>query len=115
MEAALTAEAAGRAHLVLAPGGGWITRPELLAMLGPETLAVWLRVSPEEAARRLRTDDIARPFRDLPDPLPRVAAMIAEREPVYRLADVSIPSDGRSPEGIAFEIEQMVRTRGIYA
>ena len=113
MEAALTAEASARPHLVLAPGGGWITRPELLGVLGRVTLAVWLRVSPEETVRRLKTDDIDRPFRDHADPTARVAEMLAEREPLYRLADVSIPSDGRSPEGIAFEIEQIVRTRGM--
>jgi hypothetical protein len=37
--------------------------------------------------------------------------MLAEREPLYRLADVSIPAEGRSPEDIAFEIETIIRTR----
>lgn len=111
MEAALTEEVARAPFVVLSPGGGWITRPELLAMLGPETLAVWLRVSPAETARRLRADTIDRPFRDLEDPVPRIAEMIAEREPLYRLADLAIPTDGRSPESIAFEIETLVRAR----
>jgi shikimate kinase len=111
MEAALTAEVAETPFLVLAPGGGWITRPELIGMLGSETLRVWLRVSPEETVRRLMADDIDRPFRDLADPTPRVAEMLAEREPLYRLADLSIPTEGRSPESIAYEIEQVVRTR----
>jgi shikimate kinase len=112
MEAALTAEAAGMAGAVLAPGGGWITRPELLERLGPGTLSVWLRVSPPEAVRRLNGDTIARPFRGAADALPRVAAMLAEREPLYRLADLAVPVDGRTPEEIAFEVEQVVRTRG---
>ena len=111
MEAALTAEVAEAPFLVLAPGGGWITRPELIGMLGSETLRVWLRVSPEETVRRLMADDIDRPFRDLADPTPRVAEMLAQREPLYRLADLSIPTEGRSPESIAYEIEQVVRTR----
>jgi shikimate kinase len=111
LEAALTEEVAGAPFLVLAPGGGWITRPELLARLGPETLSVWLHVSPEETVRRLRADDIDRPFRDLADPVPHIAEMLAEREPLYRLADLFLPTDGRSPESLAFEIEQVVRTR----
>jgi shikimate kinase len=115
MEAALTQEVAGGRHLVMAPGGGWITRPELLAMLGPGTLAVWLRVSPEETARRLMADTIERPFRDLEDPVPPIARMIAERESLYRLADLSIPTDGRSTESIAYEIETVVRTRALSA
>jgi shikimate kinase len=115
MEAALTDEAAGAHGAVLAPGGGWITRPELLERLGPDTLSVWLRVSPPEAVRRLHADTIARPFRGEPDALPRVAAMLAEREPLYRLADLTVPVDGRTPEEIAFEVEQVVRTRGAVA
>jgi shikimate kinase len=115
LEAVLTEEVVGARHLVLAPGGGWITRPGLLARLGPATLAVWLRVSPEETARRLMEDDIERPFRDRVDPVPVIARMIAEREPLYRLADLSIPTDGRSIESIAFEIECVVRARALAA
>ena len=111
MEAALTAEAASAGRLVMAPGGGWITRPDLLGMLGSETLRVWLRVSVDETVRRLREDTIPRPFKELDDPTAMIAQMLSEREPLYRLADVSIPADDRSVESIAFEVEQMVRTR----
>lgn len=113
LEEALTREAAEAAGLVLAPGGGWITHPEWLRMLGPGTIAVWLQVSAEETVRRLRADSIDRPFKQLEDPLPRVAEMLAEREPLYRLADMAIPADGRGVEPIAFEVEQLVRTRGM--
>jgi shikimate kinase len=111
-EAALTEEASAAAAAVLAPGGGWITQPENLARLGPATLSVWLRASVEETVRRLREDTIDRPFREHPDPGGMVARMLAEREPLYRLADLTVPVDLRTPEEIAFEIEQVVRTRG---
>ncbi|HET6762928.1 MAG TPA: shikimate kinase [Longimicrobiaceae bacterium] len=115
LEAALTEEAAGVAGVVLAPGGGWITRPEMLEVLGPGTLSVWLRTSPQETVRRLREDGIDRPFRQDPDALHRVAEMLASREPLYRLADLTVPTDLRTPEEIAFEIEQVVRTRAALA
>ncbi|HEX8906607.1 MAG TPA: shikimate kinase [Longimicrobiaceae bacterium] len=115
LEAALTEEVAATQYLVLAPGGGWITRPELLRMLGGDTLAVWLKVSPEETARRLNTDTIERPFRGMENPVPRIAEMIAAREDLYRLADVHIPTDGRSTESIAYEIETIVRMRALAA
>jgi shikimate kinase len=111
MEAALTDEAAARAGLVLAPGGGWILNPAQLEVLGPTTLSAWLRVSVDETVRRLRADTIDRPFRAHPDPRPMIARMLAERDPLYRLADLSLPAEGRSPETIAFEIETVVRTR----
>jgi shikimate kinase len=113
LEAVLTEEIASADMLVLAPGGGWITRPELLNGMGRGTLAVWLYVSPEETVRRLKADTIARPFKEMADPTERIAAMIAEREPLFRLADVTIPADVRSIESVAYEIEQIVRTRGV--
>ena len=111
MEVALTEEIAQRPGMVLAPGGGWITRPEQLDRLGSRTLSVWLRVSVDETVRRLNRDTIDRPFRGHPNPREMIAQMLAEREPLYRLADLSVPAEGRSPEGVAFEIETIVRTR----
>ena len=111
MEAALTEEVAERPGLVLAPGGGWLTRPDQLDRLGSRTLSVWLRVSVDETVRRLNADSIDRPFRGHPNPREMIGRMLGEREPLYRLADVSVPAEGRSPEGVAFEIETIVRTR----
>jgi shikimate kinase len=113
LEEQLTEEVATAEGMVIAPGGGWITRPELLNSMGRGTLAVWLYVTPEETVRRLKADPIARPLKDLDDPTEKIAAMIEEREPLYRLADLTITADVRSVESVAFEIEQIVRTRGM--
>lgn len=111
MEAALTEEVANEEGVVLAPGGGWITAPELLEAIRPGTLSVWLCVSPDETARRLKEDTIDRPFRDHPDPVGMIAEMLADRFPLYQRADVALPADTRTPEQIAFEIEGIVRAR----
>jgi shikimate kinase len=108
---ALTEEVAGRSQLVIAPGGAWITRPELLDVLGPTTLAVWLKVSPSEAFERIRLSTDDHPWHDHPSPIDRIGDLMRERNSMYRLADLSIPTNWRSPETIAFEIEQTVRTR----
>jgi shikimate kinase len=113
LEEVLTEEVATAERLVIAPGGGWITRPELLNSMGRGTLAVWLFVSPEETVRRLKADTVARPFKEMEDPSERIAEMIQEREPLFRLADLTIPADVRSIESVAYEIEQVVRTRGV--
>ena len=113
MEAALTREIADERFLVVAPGGAWITQPDLLEAIRPGTFSAWLRVSPGETARRLKEDPIDRPFKDLPDPTGPIAEMLADREPLYRRADAMFPADGRTIEETAFEIEQMVRTRGM--
>jgi shikimate kinase len=111
LEAALTAEVAEERGLVIAPGGAWITQPELLERLREGTLSAWLRVSPAETARRLKRDDIERPFRDLEDPTPQIASMLEEREPLFRRADLAVPTDGREVEEVAFEIEVVCRLR----
>jgi shikimate kinase len=111
MEAALTEEVASAAFLVLAPGGGWITQPELLDRLGPGTLSVWLDVSPAETVRRVNEDPADRPFKNHPDAVAMVEEMRSERLPLYERADLRIPTDGRTVEELAFEIEQFVRSR----
>jgi shikimate kinase len=113
LEAALTEEVSTERRLVMAPGGGWITQPELLRSLGPSTYSVWLSVSPEETVRRLMNDPRDRPLKDHPDPVRAVAEMLDEREPLFRLADAHIRADGRTAEDVAFEVEQTLRTRGV--
>jgi shikimate kinase len=111
LEAQLTEEAAQERRLVMAPGGGWITNPELLEAIRPGTFSAWLRVSPSETVRRLTEDSIDRPLKDHPDPIRPVSAMLEERERLYRLADLTSPGDNRSVEEIAFELEGIVRGR----
>jgi shikimate kinase len=111
LEAALTSEIAEVPELVVSPGGGWIMQPELLEGIRRGTLSAWLRVSVEETVRRLREDSIDRPLKEMPEPEDRIARMLEEREPLYRLADLMVPTDDREPEAIAFELETLVRFR----
>lgn len=109
LEAALTAELGCREQVVLSPGGGWITQPELLDSLCPGSLVVWLRLTPEEAVRRSLEDAVKRPLLAGPDPLARAEFLMAEREPLYRLADVAVDVVGKAPDEVAWEIAEMVR------
>jgi shikimate kinase len=111
-ERALTEEVIGQPHLVIAPGGGWITQPELLESLGPTTLSVWLKVTPSEAYERILGSSDDHPVHHAPDAMDQIGSTMRERESLYRLTDVSVPTNWRSPEQIAFEIEQIIRTRG---
>ncbi|CAN5620017.1 shikimate kinase [soil metagenome] len=111
LEAALTDEISREREIVVAPGGGWITQPQLLESIRPGTLSAWLRVSPEETVRRLKEDSIDRPFKDLEHPEEKISRMIEEREPLYRRADLMIAASMRSVEELAFELEFLVRYR----
>lgn len=111
LEAEATAALADREQLVLAPGGGWVTRPDLAQSLGPGTATVWLRVGPAEAVRRAETDGTDRPLMGPPEGrVERMARLLREREPHYRRAQLSIDTDGTEPGNVA---EEIIRRLGL--
>lgn len=112
-EVAVTRELSSRSRLVLSPGGGWITNPGALALLGGGTFSAWLRISPEAALRRAEAAPGARPLLSGPDPLERVRRLLEEREPLYSVADSTVETDGRYADEVAREIEQLVRAQGL--
>ena len=109
MEAQATHRMAGREGVVLSPGGGWITNPALLEALGPGTLSVWLRVSPDEAVRRAAEAPGERPLLAGPDPLGAVRRLLLAREGFYARADLHLDTDGRSVASVADDIERHIR------
>jgi shikimate kinase len=105
LEAEMTEEVAHRQQVVLAPGGGWVTRPDLTASLGEGTVRVWLRVSPGEAVRRAEADATDRPLLGVPgERVDRAARLLRERERYYRHAELDVDTDELSPEVVAGEI-----------
>jgi shikimate kinase len=112
LEAQLTPRLLAPARSVLSVGGGWVAGPAWRAL--PEgTLGVWLRVSAEEVLRRAGPagQRRARPLLAVADPEAEVRRLLREREPLYRLADVSFATDGHDAVEIAAEIERIVRGR----
>lgn len=112
IEEALTIELASRDRVVLAPGGGWATRPGLADMLGPGTFRVWLRVSAAEAVRRAAADAVDRPLLDGPgdgsagSAVDRAAALLREREADYAASDMVVDVNGKAPDVVVDEILQ---------
>ena len=105
-----TAESqAGRALLqrtgvVISAGGGWAAQPDHMEELGPETLSVCLEVGAETALRRLAGSPTPRPLLTTENPIAAARALIAERTPRYRLADLTVDTEGVSPEDVAAHI-----------
>jgi shikimate kinase len=111
MEAEATARIAMRDGVVLSPGGGWMTNPDLLDSLGPGTLCVWLQVSPEEAVRRSASAPGERPLLAGADPLAAVRRLLGERERFYARAHLALLTDGRPVDALADEIHNVIRSR----
>lgn len=105
LEAEITADLADRRHVVLAPGGGWAVQPGLAESLGPGTVRVWLRVSPEEAVRRAESDPADRPLLGPEEGrVERMARLLDGRTARYEQADLAVDVDERTPESVADEI-----------
>jgi shikimate kinase len=113
MEAEATHRVAARTEVVLSPGGGWITRAELLDALGPGTFSVWLRVGVDEAVRRASAAPGERPLLAGPDPAGAVRRLLAKREPLYARAQLHLTTDGRSVHALADDIHSALRARGL--
>ena len=112
MEARATAELASRTRIVVSPGGGWITGTGNLEALGDRTLAVWLRVSAEEAVRRAGDAPGERPLLAGADPLGAARRLLEARAPLYARAGLHVDTEGRSPGEVAAIIETELRARG---
>lgn len=90
-------------NLVIAAGGGLVVDPANMASLKAHALVFWLVASPETIWARVQTQT-HRPLLQGPDPLGKIRALLAAREPSYRQADVFIHSGLRAPREVAQQI-----------
>lgn len=85
---------------VVATGGGAFTRPLTRALLQEGALTVWLRCDLERILARVPADG-SRPLAGNRDIMP---ALLAEREPFYRMADVAVDASAGTPREVAGRI-----------
>ena len=88
---------------VVATGGGAFTRPATRALLQEGALTVWLRCDLERILSRIPADG-SRPLAANRDIMP---ALLAEREPSYRLADVTVDTSRRTPREVVERIVEL--------
>jgi len=86
-ERQLTEELALVGNMIVAPGGGWMTVPQVVALVRPPSRIVYLKVRPETALKRLGPMRLARPLLSRPDPLGELKRLFDERRPSYETAD----------------------------
>ncbi len=91
-------------HVVLGSGGGWAAVVGRLDALPEGTVSIWLRVSPNEAVRRVGDEASVRPLLAGTDPLGAAEALLSKRAPRYGQAHLEVDTNGRTPEEVAAEI-----------
>lgn len=108
IEASVGERLLGMERSVLSTGGGWGATPGWDERLPPDTLSIWLRVSPEVAVSRAGRD---RPLLEVADPIERARELLQARIPYYRKARMTLDSDRWSPAELADQIVSSVRDR----
>jgi len=108
-EARVAARVLERDRVVVGSGGGWGASAGRLRALPRGTIAVWLRVSPEEAVRRVSGMRGVRPLLEGRDPLEEARRLLRQRESEYAAASVGVDTAGRTPEDVVEEILDAVR------
>jgi shikimate kinase len=88
---------------VLATGGGAFMNAETRVRVKELGVSVWLKAEPDVLMRRVRKRS-NRPLLQTADPEATLRAMLAQREPVYALADLTIQSRDEPHEVIVGEI-----------
>jgi len=90
--------------LVISTGGGLGADADLLAKLKEHALTVCLWASPDTIYERVRQSS-HRPLLNLPDPRARITELLAERQSVYKQADLLISTELRNVKEVAHQIE----------
>lgn len=91
---------------VLAVGGGLVTDAQSFALLRGGACTVWLRAAPEDHWQRVVAQGDLRPMADNERAFTDLRRILAERDPLYRLADVVVDTSSLSVEQVVARVEQ---------
>jgi XRE family transcriptional regulator, aerobic/anaerobic benzoate catabolism transcriptional regulator len=91
-------------HLVLATGGSIVTSGSTYTRLLETCRSVWLRAAPEAHYGRVLAQGDSRPMDNHPRAMEELAALLKEREPLYRRADICVETSSLDVPGVTASI-----------
>jgi shikimate kinase len=107
-ETAVLIELAAGKNLVIATGGGIITRPENSGIMQSSGYVCYLTASIDQLVERTARDK-KRPLLQVENPRQKIIDLLEHRHPLYsQAADFVINTDRRSPKSVAMEIASLV-------
>jgi shikimate kinase len=89
---------------VLATGGGAVMNAETRAAIQAKGVSVWLSAEFDVLMRRVNKRRHERPMLQTPNPAATLRALLAEREPIYAQADLTVQSREVPHDAIVAEI-----------
>jgi XRE family aerobic/anaerobic benzoate catabolism transcriptional regulator len=93
---------------VLATGGSLVTDRATFDLLKEQTTTIWLRARPDLHLWRVSAQGDRRPMAGRADPLADLKLLLAEREPLYAEADITIDTTALSPAEVAKEAARLL-------
>ena len=96
-----------RHSLVVATGGGVVTQRENWGLLH-SGIVIWLDVVQEQLLQRLQADSTVRPLLQTEDPAAALGQLLAERQPLYSEADLTVVINDETPNTVADGILQLL-------
>ena len=103
LETSVLDQLAGWHSLVVATGGGVVTRPVNWGHL-QQGVVIWLDAPEAMLLERLQADPTPRPLMADPDPAARLRQLLGERRALYAHADLHVMQEGESPEVVAARV-----------
>lgn len=100
LETAVLDQLAHWHSLVVATGGGTVTRPVNWGHL-QQGVVIWLDAPESILLTRLAADPTSRPLLADPDPPARLRHLLEQRRPLYSQADLHVSQEAESPEEVA--------------
>src|SRR5438552_6653973 len=94
--------------LVLATGGGIVTRAETFAILRRRALTVWLRADPEDHWNRVVQQGDRRPMADHPEAMTDLRRLLAARQRLYAEADRTVDTSRLRIQGTVRAVERLL-------
>lgn len=91
---------------VIAVSGGIVADPQSYALLRRHARTVWLRARPEDHWQRVIQQGDLRPMADNEQAFADLRRILAEREPLYRLADVVVDTSKHELRAVVDAVER---------
>jgi len=94
---------------VIATGGSLVTDPGTYKMLLERCTCVWLKASPEEHMARVIAQGDMRPFKGRSAALDEIRTLLADRDRLYRRADLVLDTTGKSTRASFSQLLSLVQ------
>ena len=97
-------------RFVVATGGSLVSEPDTYERLLANCYTIWLQATPHEHMSRVIAQGDMRPMAQNPEAMADLERILRERDELYRKADASIDTSGRSLEEVVAEATHKVES-----